>query len=151
MVGFRDRAALADPAKREHTVSCFGGEYACGANEIIKESVRGEKDAEQKVEALMFGTVVDSREHARFAGRSFTYIITLQYRGKRYKALFKTNQPNNELRAAALSQSLGMKVTPLGVMRTLPLPLPQRRPLTGYLMEWIPGKSLVWVWKPEKN
>ena len=144
MALFAEKAPSDNAESAEHTTCAAGGEYACGANDIIVQSVRDEKKPRRKVEALMRGEVISAERLKGFGTSTHKkYRIALTHEGKTYRALFKVVPPyyvNNEITATAISQSLKMNVTPLGVLRTIELP--DGEVITGYLMEWIPGRDL---------
>lgn len=128
-----------------------GGGHACAANTALFESVRNDKGREAVLETLAFGEVVEFT-HLRSVG-SHVWSLTLRYRGKESKAIFKKtdyasvygNGEDRELAAVGLSQLAGFNVVPLGLLRTLEI---NGQPFTGFIQEWIPGKDLSRVEHP---
>ncbi|GEM_PF-1372594 len=117
--------------------------YDCGANEVIRESVRGNREDESITDALAEGEVLSITRHQ--VGREFKYKVVLKHGRTKIEALFKLAAEgdvtvNGEIGSTVLSQSLGLNITPLGLLRTLKLPNGLTK--TGYLQYWVPGKTL---------
>ena len=126
-----------------------GGGSECSANELIFESARGDRKAEKTLNSLAYGEI-SSTKHL-ISGGSEVFILTIKNKGKSSKAIFKmchhsVTGVDGELAAVVFSRSIGFNITPLGLLRTISI---EGREYTGYIQEWIPGKSFAQVSEPE--